>query len=142
MITTALASFVWLATTTVTLGPPLPLQGKIVARAEAGIPLAVSKLRRTLKACSSLEGADRVRLEIRVVSLDSLNRMRPPRSDLARRGRYLRASPPYPAIIYITNGRDQRLSLAHEWLHHQDELGGKHRRESQVERAAKACLKP
>ena len=121
------------------LGPTLPVQGKVVARAEPGIPLPLSRLRRILRRCPVEKGSWAQALEIRLVSVATMATFKPTRPDHARRGRYLRASPPHPAMIYIAKGPDLNLSLLHEWLHHQDAVVGRERTEAAIEMAAKAC---
>ena len=123
----------------VSLGPPLPVQGRVIARAEPGVPLPLSRIRRVLRRCPGKDSTWKRPLEIRLVSAATLSQFKPSRADHARRGRYLIGSPKSPAIIYLAQGADLDLSLLHEWLHHQDAIAGKHRSEAAIEAEAKRC---
>ncbi|MEC7751523.1 MAG: hypothetical protein VX405_08470 [Myxococcota bacterium] len=132
--------YLMLSIQTVSLSPPVPVIGRIIARSEPGVPLPLSRIRRLLKRCLGPVTPWAHDLEIRWVSLGTLSKFNPRRADNARRGRYLRKSPKSPAIIYVGEGRDANHSLLHEWLHHQDELQGRHRSEEAIEAAAAQCL--
>ena len=137
---------VWLfliiaSTQTVDLGPPLKVQSAVSLRTAPGTK-APKKIKSTLMFCSQITGVSspwNAPLEIRVVKTSWLNTHFKTPAGTQRKGRYYPAKKGHPALIYIASGRDLKVSLAHEWLHHLAAVHGKGWSESWIESTAKHC---
>ena len=137
-----IALFVLIASTqTVDLGPPSTVRNAITLRAAPGVKVP-SKLKPTLTYCAQITGVTvpwKSPLEIRVVSAAWLNKNFKTPAGKHRTGRYYASKKGHPALIYLASGRELKVSLAHEWLHHLASVHAKGWTESWIESTAKHC---
>jgi hypothetical protein len=131
-----------LTSATIDLGPPRPVAGSIVYRLQHGVQAKPIKLKALLVRCARQVNQafpTQQALEIRLVQAGWLTASFPTPKGLKRRGRYYPAQGAHPALIYAQVGPDVAQSIAHEWLHHLDQMKGRQRPERTIEQEGKRC---
>jgi hypothetical protein len=130
------------ASQTIALSVPINVKDNITLRWQVGVKPSALKMLPLLRRCARKNRlvADFTHsLEFRIVSQAWLNSAFPLVKQQRRTGRYFPAQNGHPALIYLADGDETLLSLAHEWLHHLTELSAKNWNETKIEASAKRC---
>ncbi|MDE0882493.1 MAG: hypothetical protein OSB21_07865 [Myxococcota bacterium] len=128
---------------TVSLSPTIEVKDEVVLRWQQGLMPTSLPVLELLRRCArnNQKVANFSRpLELRIVRQDWLNKAFDKAAEQRRTGRYLKANQGHSALIYLAQGEQLLLSLAHEWLHHLAELSGIFWSEAEVEKRALKCV--
>ena len=134
-------TFVLMTQPTVHLAPPRPLRDAVSIRYQPGTT-APLRLVETLLRCAAMlkkSAPCSTPLQLRVVHQRWLDRQFGTVKSHHRRGRYYPSRGGHQSLIYLADGRDASISLAHEWIHHLASVYNEDWTEAYVEQQAQRC---